>query len=169
MGGAVLAVAVMAYFFVPPDILQTTYSAIKERLGSKPVAESTSVAEPQPKAAESAVPLPAVPAAADSAPTVQPLPVVVPSGPATPAVDAKVPETILKFNFSKAAWVEVKDRGGQVLFSQLSPSGSQREVSGVPPFSVIVGNAGNVTLQYKGKDIDLSKRSKDDVARLTLE
>ena len=63
----------------------------------------------------------------------------------------------------------MKDKSGQVVFSQLSPAGSLREVSGQPPFSVVVGNAGNVTLQYKGKDVDLTKRSKDDVARLILE
>ena len=44
-----------------------------------------------------------------------------------------------------------------------------REVEGQPPFAVVVGNAGQVTLQYKGKAVDLSKRSKEDVARLTLE
>ena len=82
---------------------------------------------------------------------------------------ASTGDNVLRFDFSKAAWVEVKDRSGQILFSQLSPAGSQREVSGQPPFSLIVGNAGNVTLQYKGKGVDLSKRSKDDVARLTLE
>ena len=61
------------------------------------------------------------------------------------------------------------ERGGKIVFSQLNPAGSQREVVGQPPFSLIVGNAAHVTLQYKGKDVDLTKRSKDDVARLILE
>jgi len=75
----------------------------------------------------------------------------------------------LRFVFSKPSWVEVRDRTGQTIFSQLSPGGSERTVEGTPPFNVVIGNAVHVTLTYKGQNIDLSKRSKDDVARLTLE
>lgn len=63
----------------------------------------------------------------------------------------------------------MRDRTGQIIFSQLSQAGSQRDIEGQPPFVLVVGNAAHVTLQYKGKAIDLSKRSKDDVARLTLD
>jgi cytoskeleton protein RodZ len=42
-------------------------------------------------------------------------------------------------------------------------------VEGQPPFTLVVGNAAHVALQYNGKSVDLSKRSKDDVARLTLD
>ena len=37
-----------------------------------------------------------------------------------------------------------------------------------PPFSLIIGNASHVTLSYQGKPVDLSNRSKGDVARITL-
>jgi cytoskeleton protein RodZ len=66
--------------------------------------------------------------------------------------------------------VEVRDRSGQIIFSQLCPPGSEREIEGQPPFALVVGNASHVTLRYKGKPIDLlSKRSKEDVARVTVE
>ena len=52
---------------------------------------------------------------------------------------------------------------------QDNAAGSEREVEGQPPFSVVIGNSKHVTLQYKGTAVDLSKRSKDDVARVTVE
>ena len=86
--------------------------------------------------------------------------------PATPT-DAK--SNVLKFSFAKASWVEVKDRNGKVIFSQLNAANSEREVSGQPPLSLLIGNASGVSLSYQGKPVDLSKRSKDDVARVTVE
>jgi cytoskeleton protein RodZ len=93
-------------------------------------------------------------------------------GQATPLSPVSTPaslDRVLKFNFDKPAWVEVRDRSGVIIFSQLSQAGSSREVEGQPPFSLVVGNAGYVTLFYKDKPVDLSKRSKDDVARVTVE
>ena len=75
----------------------------------------------------------------------------------------------LIFSFSEPSWVEVRDRTGQVVFSQLNQPGSRPEIPGEPPFALVIGNASHVTLHYKGEAVDLSKRSKDDVARLTLE
>ncbi len=169
-GLLILMIAVLVYFFLPPDLVQSTYAAIKERLTSKP---STSVlnvagAEVVPAVTQ---PVATLVAAAEATPSAQTLPAASQSGGLVeaPAVQANKSENVLKFSFSKPSWVEVKDKSGQIVFSQLSPAGSLREVSGQPPFSVVVGNAGNVTLQYKGKDVDLTKRSKDDVARLILE
>ncbi|MEF8707781.1 MAG: DUF4115 domain-containing protein [Candidatus Accumulibacter propinquus] len=55
------------------------------------------------------------------------------------------------------------------FFAGLSPAGSQREVDGQPPFSLVVGNATQVTVEYRGRAIELAPHSKDDVARLTVE
>jgi cytoskeleton protein RodZ len=75
----------------------------------------------------------------------------------------------LKLSFAQPSWVEIRDRSGQIIFSQLNPAGSQRDIEGQPPFALVIGNATNVTVQYKGKVIELSQRSKDDVARLNLD
>ena len=37
------------------------------------------------------------------------------------------------------------------------------------PNVFVIGDAAHVTLTYQGQSIDISKRSKDDVARLTVE
>jgi cytoskeleton protein RodZ len=75
----------------------------------------------------------------------------------------------LRFTFAQPSWVEVRDKSGQIIYSQLNPAGSEREVEGLPPYALVVGNAGNVTVRYQGRAIDLQPRSKDDVARVTVE
>ena len=178
-GLAVLILAVLAYLFLPKEFLQTTFSTLKERFGRSETAASKVVsADAESRQGATAMNLaPVVPASGEVSETsphtpssASALPTPVPSVAAevTPSKPVSS-DSSLKFSFSKPAWIEVKDKNGQILFSQLSPAGSQREVVGDPPYSLIIGNAGNVTLQYKGKAIDLSKRSKDDVARLTLE
>jgi hypothetical protein len=39
----------------------------------------------------------------------------------------------------------------------------------MPPLYIVVGNAQGVRMTYAGRDIDLARHTKIDVARLTLE
>ena len=178
-GLLVLVLAVAAYFFFPQELWLSTLSALKPATqAAEVVAEKETVAEPvaaktpetavvspdaQPAAVSPASPTPA-PAVAASAAAATPPPA---SAPANTLANNSV--SVLKFSFAQASWVEVRDRNGQIIFSKKNDGGTEREVEGLPPFAVIIGNAGFVTLQYKGKAVDLSKRSRDDVARLTLE
>ena len=75
----------------------------------------------------------------------------------------------LKFVFKGQSWVEVRDAKGKLLFSRLSPAGSDAEVSGKPPFNVIVGNAPEVQLYYNDHEFDLEPHTKVAVARFTVE
>ena len=75
----------------------------------------------------------------------------------------------IQFEFLRESWVEVKDRDGSTLLSQLNPAGTQKVVEGAPPFSVIIGNAANVRVTYKDAPVDLKPYVKVEVARLTLE
>ncbi|WP_194786628.1 helix-turn-helix domain-containing protein [Rhodocyclus gracilis] len=144
------AAAASAKPTVPPSVVPT-----------KPVS-------PQATATPSA--LSASPAnAATSAAASKPLAAAAPSAPAASSTPPAASDAQLTFNFAQPSWVEVRDRSGQIVFSQLSPAGSERRVDGRPPFTLVVGNATHVTVRYKGKSVDLSPRSKDDVARLTLE
>lgn len=83
-----------------------------------------------------------------------------------PSVDGK---DKLVFEFSQDAWVEVKEKGGKVVFSKLGKAGSQEVVEVVPPFSLVVGNARSVKLERNGKTVDFGLGSKATVARLKLE
>lgn len=167
-GLLVLALALLVYFFFPPELWQSTVQAFKVATQSNQTVDSTS-SEPSSVSndqSETTVEAESVqPELLQPPVEVPPEPVPVAPNPEPQAVMANV----LKFSFAQPSWVEVRDRNGQILLSQKNPAGSQREVEGEPPFSVVIGNALHVTLLYKGTAVDLSKRSKDDVARLTVE
>ena len=167
-GLLILALAVLVTYFFPKDVWESTVSAFNAALQPNESVVEPVVVEPAAPAPE---PVPVDPLAAPLAVPEAPSEAVLPeSVPVEPAVPADVTATnVLKFSFDRAAWVEVRDRDGAILLSQLNQAGSQRDVEGHPPFTLIVGNAGHVSLQYKGKPVDLSKRSKDDVARLSVE
>lgn len=181
-GLVILLVALGTYFFVPDEMVRSAVEAIKAATQSRPAVTET---RSQPNPSDTSAPG----KSGDASPLVPPSPVVLtePVAPVSAAAPAQAPSSALapvpvpvpaqssassnslRFVFSKPSWVEVRDRTGQTIFSQLSPGGSERTVEGTPPFNVVIGNAVHVTLSYKGQNIDLSKRSKDDVARLTLE
>lgn len=187
VAGAALmvGVAVAAYFLVPADFWQSAPEP-------EPVAETAAEAEPEqafppaapaegnsseaaatgvPEQAPAAVVPPAAAAApvpvAAAAPAAVTAPVTV--SPPAPSGAVAAGQARFKFRFEQPSWVEVKDKSGQIVFSQLNPAGSEREVEGVPPFSLVVGNASHVKLTYKGRDVPLEPRSKDDVARVSLD
>lgn len=139
------------------------------------------------------VPKPAVsqPAMQPGMPMALPAPAPIPSGPpmegesaaapATPtasgepsaAAKAEAPKTTtasgIQLAFDEDAWVEIRDRSGQKIFSQLSRKGGQETITGEAPFALVIGNAAKVRLTYNGKPVDLQPYIKVNVARLTLE
>ena len=167
-GLLILALAVLVTYFFPKDVWESTVSAFNAALQPNESVVEPVVVEPAAPAPE---PVPVDPLAAPLAAPDAPSEAVLPEAtPVVPPVQADAVVTnVLKFSFDQAAWVEVRDRDGAVLLSQLNQAGSQRDVEGRPPFTLIVGNATHVSVQYKGKPVDLSKRSKDDVARLSVE
>lgn len=75
----------------------------------------------------------------------------------------------LLMSFSGNAWVEVRDKSGKIIFSQLNRNGQEETVQAKPPLMLVVGNAGKVRIAYNGKPIDLAPHTKVDVARFKLE
>ena len=95
-----------------------------------------------------------------------------PPVPAAAADVDRVPkpgERPLQFMFQEESWVEIQDRSGKIIFSQLNQAGSKQRVYGMPPLSVVVGNAHGVRLTYNDKPVDLERHTKVDVARFRLE
>ena len=149
----------------------------------------------RPQAAEPAVPAEAVAQPAETPEPAQPLAVPLPPPvvaaavpeasrpvpnasvqPVVPAVDAGKPAnaaTAIKGNgirlvFAGQSWVEIRDGRGKIILSEMNPGGSERQIDGVPPFSVVVGNASQVRIAYNGAQVDLASHLRGDVARLTL-
>ena len=75
----------------------------------------------------------------------------------------------LKLAFEAPSWVEVKDKSGNVIFSQLNGAGTEEVVSGQPPLTVVIGNAHGVRLTYRDRLVDLAPHTRVDVARVVLE
>lgn len=75
----------------------------------------------------------------------------------------------IKLRFKGESWVEVKDRSGRVLLSKLNLPGSEAEVSGRPPFKVIIGNAPDVEVRYNDREFPLEPHTRVAVARFTVE
>lgn len=71
--------------------------------------------------------------------------------------------------FSTDSWVEVKDKDGNLLMSQINPAGSEQYLDGAPPLELTIGHANGVKLFYKGKPIDLAPNASTEVAHVTLE
>ncbi|MBL8378224.1 MAG: helix-turn-helix domain-containing protein [Burkholderiales bacterium] len=74
----------------------------------------------------------------------------------------------LRLVFSGESWTEIRDADGRVLLSRKNAAGSEQTAEGRPPFDVVVGNARDVRLFYRGAEVDLKPHIKVSVARLTL-
>ncbi len=92
--------------------------------------------------------------------------------PEAPPAAAEPPPTPasgkIRLEFEGDSWVEVRDRAGKTIYSQLNRGGSTRTVEGNPPLSLVVGNASLVRVFYNGEPVDLEPHSRVGVARVTL-
>lgn len=119
---------------------------------------------------------PAAPAMLSPAATTVP-PLVPPPAPRTEAVAASAPpaverspnDQVIRMMFTRESWVEIRDRQGRIIFSQLNPAGTSQAVSGQPPLRLVVGNASAVRMLFNDRVVDLAPHTQVDVARLTLE
>lgn len=100
-------------------------------------------------------------------PVSQAAPQVQPGKP--PGASSQIP--MLRLAFDGESWVEIRDKDGNVLSSQINPQGSELRLDGSAPFSLVIGQAALVRLHYKGKQVDLTPHisSSNAIARLTLE
>ena len=125
------------------------------------VAPDTAVVAVEGAPAAEAAASPAAPAAASPAQVAAPAAAEAPA--ASPAGGGQ-----LSFRFGADSWVEVRDATGTILHSGTNRAGSSRSVQGTAPFTLVVGNAANVTLEQDGKAVDLAAHVRGSVARLTL-
>lgn len=75
----------------------------------------------------------------------------------------------INLSFARESWVQITDRDGRMLISQLNPAGTEQALEGQPPFDLVVGNAQHVRLIYDDRPIDLMPHVKVEVARFTLD
>jgi cytoskeleton protein RodZ len=120
----------------------------------------------------------AAPSASASAPLpAQPVPPPAPSlstamsamPPAGGEVGASPGAEALSLSFKATSWVRVEDASGKVLLSGVIQSGDSHTLDGKPPYSVFLGNARGVTLEYQGKVLDTAPYVRENAtARFTV-
>jgi cytoskeleton protein RodZ len=82
---------------------------------------------------------------------------------------AQLPRMRLVLELRESSWIELKDASGAVRLRGLLPAGTRRRLEGTPPFKVVVGNTPAVTLTVNGKQFDLERYSRQNVAKFTLD
>jgi cytoskeleton protein RodZ len=140
-----------------PEIIPEAEGVAAEAGALPDAAPVATVATP-----EASAPVPAQESAAPAT--------TVATAPATPPVRGQKP--VLRFSFTGEAWFEVRegrDGSGRILDQGVGAAGSIRNIQGTPPFSLVVGNARNVKVEFNGKPVDLTPHTKVSVARLTLQ
>lgn len=160
-------------------------AAAKSPAPATPVAASTPAAKPAAKpegapqstrppepSAPAGKPAPVASAAAKPAAVASAPAGVAAGAPATAGASvAAAPAGIgrITLQFEGESWVEIRSGSGKLLVASLHTPGTERLVSGVPPFEVVIGNAQQVRLTYNDKPVDLSPYVKVEVARFTLQ
>jgi cytoskeleton protein RodZ len=87
---------------------------------------------------------------------------------ASTAVTAAAPPATLVLAWSGPSWVEVRDSSGAPLLTQTGTAGATQTISGVPPLDVVIGNAANVTITFRGEPFDIAPHTRYNVARFSL-
>ena len=74
----------------------------------------------------------------------------------------------VKLKFSATSWVDLRDANGQRLLYENVNQGREISVQGQPPFSIFLGNADGVEIDYGGKPFDFSAFTNGIYARFEL-
>ena len=74
----------------------------------------------------------------------------------------------LDLSFTSDCWVEIKDKEGKVLLAALKRSDDNVTVKGDAPFTVLLGYAPGVTLQFNGEAVKIDIGSRSQSAKLVV-
>jgi cytoskeleton protein RodZ len=81
---------------------------------------------------------------------------------------ANAPRRRLDLRFSGECWAEIYDARGARLFFGFGHAGSTEELSGVPPFRLVLGNVTAVTMALQGDAVELPAAAPGARLRLSL-
>lgn len=85
-----------------------------------------------------------------------------------PTIAGIEPGHEVKLKFSATSWVDLRDANGQRLLYENVNKGREISVQGKPPFSIFLGNADGVEIDYGGKPFDFSAFTNGIYARFEL-
>ena len=74
----------------------------------------------------------------------------------------------LVLHYDADSWTDVRDSTGAQLIYELVEAGRTVTVSGVPPFTVLLGYAPGVSIDYDGKLVNPTRYNSKDVGRFSV-
>lgn len=159
-----LLITAMVYFMPAGTVsLPGVGGAASAPAAALPVASAPAVAVP----ASVVVQAPA-PAASVVVETVHSAPAV-PDDAASAAAPTAAPVAgALQLRVSAESWVEVVDARGQPLLSRLLQPGEAVGVDGAAPLRLTIGNASATQVSFRGKPVELTGVTRDNVVRMEL-
>ena len=88
----------------------------------------------------------------------------------TPAADIApgTERSHLVLHATQESWADIRDAYDNKLLYENIPAGRRVTIEGVAPFSVFLGNADGVQVEFNGKNFDVSRYKRGQVARFTL-
>lgn len=142
--------------------------AVTPPLSASSPASTTTTQEVPTQAAQPAQPS-AVPASQAASVLVETVHAAPPPGdPAASLAGAASASGLLTLRTDEASWVEVVDGAGQTLLSRVVQPGESVGLDGALPLRVVVGNASATQVAFRGRTMDLTPLTRDNVARLEL-
>lgn len=113
---------------------------------------------------------PVTPGATAPAPVSTPAPAPAPAIPQeVPALPRVTGRAEVQLQFNSTSWTRIEDANGKSLLSGVIQAGDRQTLSGEAPFSIFLGNAPGVSIQFNGQPVDMAKYTKgNNTARFTL-
>ena len=178
-GGAALMLAAVLVYLLPAD-LWSRLTALSAAAPAAPTPVAVPAALPASAAVAMLAPASAAPAAVASAPEAlasapvaagetvfsAPPPVVTTSA-ATPVANAA--SGLVQLRTSEASWIEVRDARGTTLLSRTVLPGESVGLDGNLPIRMTIGNAAATQVGFRGQPVDLTPRTRDNIARVELQ
>ena len=164
VGALLLAAAVLLWFVwrLPDTWFSSAPEAAPDAGTASAAIESVARAPVElPAEQPSASSEPALPVAGEPAAAVAVAPVA-----ETPPADS--PSDLLVLRFDESSWVEVRDAADRLIHAEVGEPGQTATVAGNAPFSIVVGYAAGVELDFNGDPVPLSPHTRENVARLVV-
>jgi cytoskeleton protein RodZ len=70
-----------------------------------------------------------------------------------PATSASSGERKIVFKVEQESWIDVRDATGERLIYRTVNRGEDIQLQGQPPYSVFIGSAEGVSVQYQGREV----------------
>lgn len=83
-------------------------------------------------------------------------------------IPAGVTRSRMVLRATQESWVDVRDARDNKLLYENVPAGRSIAIEGVAPFSVFLGNAEGVRVEFNGQNFDISRYKRGQVARFTV-